>query len=957
MADSIGATMSGNGRPDLPIRSASLDNLRPKSSLRKKLNFIDDTSSKASGSGIVGKGLSRSAGEEGLRDLNYIINNKLRIVDSVLNGQRVKRKTSGGRDQGSFKARSGFEGNINTVAFDDDEEGDDDDNEDENEGDRVYEGNDERLSFGECEENENGELRLNENVNGDEDDEDFANVDEIDGPILGNAKDKTENKMKDIDYNLPVDVEFQKSLDQRAAEIESSSGFKPISKPKVEWTLNDFDSLSEDLPEWFCASDYGYFPQTKDCFERNIEDQNAFRTNDDYALQAISKIVNKISNNDPSGLLALTYVSMGNYACSDSFTAHIESIKRNNILLCTTLPELIKAFKDVAIGCRDDSENLKLKMTLLFCSSTVLFFIVNVGIALREDKPNTVQRAIEALDEAELLQFLTRYIEHWRWSSRLSMRIRNMINLLYKLLVLQFGDKNLHRRTKKQICQMHDIKRPIGAGSKSCTISPLYYQAFREDITARFPNYITPSAGLPTDVDNSNSLSQFLEIPRSKVRNPINLSLAVPNQNLATPAPSPPSSPSILHMGQSLKPKKSFQTNMAYPCLYPSDDEDGDDDFNERFGPEQTKQAVKVPYSIQEASKLLSENVEIKLSVKQLWHERKLFMMTERGWQVDHSKDPYNYAQIVNAEGDQAIDIMKRVDNYYENCFSSFNSLVFVLLQTIESNLTNADFRASELSEKGDMKTLAPHLEITRAKELSMKSSAGIIYLLLKWFKLNHVLKFEHFAVLLNDSRYVHICTTVLSKYADYYADKVYNKMLASNYCLWQHCSTYNSEYQQSYFIAPSEFNKVMLTSFAYMLKNLKKTIGTKTERLKELPLSVGLLFKKFYRVYNLEIYHPMLRIIKELTPFKNKRWKSEHMELISGVFLHERLELIDNWVTGKDVSGELSDACGQEIALRALLQFYNFLHYEKAMEDLGYSERINSDQPLLNKEAEYLGM
>lgn len=80
-------------------------------------------------------------------------------------------------------------------------------------------------------------------------------------------------------------------------------------------------------------------------------------------------------------------------------------------------------------------------------------------------------------------------------------------------------------------------------------------------------------------------------------------------------------------------------------------------------------------------------------------------------------------------------------------------------------------------------------------------------------------------------------------------------------------------------------------------------------------------------------------------------------MELISGVFLYEKLELLDNWVTGKDVTGELGDACGQEIAMRALLQFYNFLHYEKSMEDLGYSERSNSSLSLLNKESEYLGM
>lgn len=934
--------MSQNDRPDLPIRSASLENLRPKSSLRKKLKFIDDTSPKANGSDPGSAGLTRSAGDEGLNEFNRMLHKKLRIVDSVLNGQRNKRKSSGDRDQDNFKARSGFEGSINTLAFDDE-------NEEFSDGDS--------LDFDNRQGDDEEDFRLGENVDGDDDDDEFTNVDEMDGPILAKTKEKIEAKIKEIDYNLPVDVEYQKNLDQRAAEIDSSSNFRPISIPKIEWSLNDFSGLSEDLPEWFCASDFVLFPETRVQFDKNVGDLDKFISDDDYASRTISRLTESVSKNDSSGLLALTYISMGTYADSSSFEAHISNIQRNNVLMCSCLPELIEIFKNAATSCRDDHDDLKKKTTILFYSSTILFFIVNVCIDLRDEKPEVVPRCIGIIDDAKLLQFLTRYVEHWRWNSRLSMRIRNVITLLFKLLVLQFGDKNLHKRTKRHICQMHGVKCSNGNSAKKCKISPLYYQAFREDITARFPNYTTPTGGLPADVDNSNSLSQFLEIPRSKARNPINLTLPVPEQNLATPAPSPPSSPSIIHMGQGLKPKKSFQTNMAYPCLYPSDEEDDDDDFNGRFGPEQDDKEIKVPYSIQEASTILSQNVEIKLSIKQLWHERKLFMMTERGWQIDHSKDPYNYSQMTNSEGEQAIEIMKRVETFYEDCFSSFNSLVFVLLQTIESNLTNVDFRTVEITDKGELQSLAPRLEITRAKELSMKSSAGIIYLLLKWFKLSHVLKFEHLAVLLNDSRYVHICTSILSKYADNYTDKIYNRMLFTNHSLWQHCSTFNVAYRESYSKTPQEYNEIMLSSFAYMLRNLKKTIGAKTERLKELPLSVGLLFKKFYRIFNLEIYHPILRIIKELTPFKNKRWKSEHMELISGVFLYERLELIDNWVTGKDVSGELADACGQEIALRALLQFYNFLHYEKAMEDLGYSERANADQSLLNKEAEYLGM
>ncbi|QLL32783.1 hypothetical protein HG536_0D03050 [Torulaspora globosa] len=937
-------------RTELPSRSVSLGNLRPKSNLKKNLNFFDDTSTRAHTVSSGSIELNKSA-DERKHDLNNMLYFKASIAEGMLNSQRIKRKAAAGRGQESFRMRSGIEGNVTTVACDS-EEDDEVKNEDSNEFDENRE-----LQEGDRQGDVDEDFRLGEIAEG-EDDEEFANVDEIDGPISAKGNEGLNGTMSEIDYNMPVDAEFQRSLDERAAEIDKSSTFRPISIPKVEWSLQDFNGLYIDLADWFCASDFTFFPALQAEFDKKVPESGRFLTDSKFASTVISRLVKDALVNPASGLLVLTYVSLGTFASSDSLDRHTEHIRRNNLLLCSEVPNLVELFKIIAINCRDDSENLKESTMLLFYSSTILYFISSVCIDLREENLREIQETIESLEKADILQFLTRYIEHWRWNSRLSMRIRNIINLLYKLLVLQFGDRNLHKRTKEYICELHGIKRSNNSSTKQCTISPLHYQAFREDITARFPDYVTPTGGLPADGDNSNSLSQFLEIPRSKVKNPMNLSLAVPEQHLATPAPSPPGSPSTVQANTNFRTRKSFQTNMAYPCLYPSDDEDGKDDLSERIelnGSSDNSEVI-VPYSIQEASKILSENVDIKLSVKQLWHERELFMMTERGWKVDLTIDPFKYS--VGKQGiKEPIEIMNRIESYYANCLPSLNSLVFVLLQTVESNLTNINYRRADFADDTKISSLMPRLEINRTKEISMRSSLGIIFLLLKWFKLSHILKFEHFAVLLNDSRYVQICTSVLSKNAEDYTDCIYNRMLGPSAGFWKYCSNFNDSYRDAYSCNATDYNTVMLSSFSYMLKILRKVIGSKTERLKELPLSVGALFKKFYRVFNLDIYHPILRIVKELTPFKNKRWKSEHMELISGVFLYERLELVDNWVTGKDISGELSDACGQEIALRALLQFYNFLHYEKAMGDLGYSQRNSANTSLLNREAEYIGM
>ena len=48
-------------------------------------------------------------------------------------------------------------------------------------------------------------------------------------------------------------------------------------------------------------------------------------------------------------------------------------------------------------------------------------------------------------------------------------------------------------------------------------------------------------------------------------------------------------------------------------------------------------------------------------------------------------------------------------------------------------------------------------LENVRSREISQKAVSAIIFLLLKWFKISHVLKFEYFTQLLLDSNYLQL--------------------------------------------------------------------------------------------------------------------------------------------------------------------------------------------------------
>ena len=68
-------------------------------------------------------------------------------------------------------------------------------------------------------------------------------------------------------------------------------------------------------------------------------------------------------------------------------------------------------------------------------------------------------------------------------------------------------------------------------------------------------------------------------------------------------------------------------------------------------------------------------------------------------------------------------------------------------------------------------------------------------------------------------------------------------------------------------------------------------------------------------------------------------------MKVITGIYLHCRPELRDDWLAGADVDAEVEDALPQEHAIRALTNFYNIQRYPMGM---------GADADMLNEEKDF---
>ena len=68
-------------------------------------------------------------------------------------------------------------------------------------------------------------------------------------------------------------------------------------------------------------------------------------------------------------------------------------------------------------------------------------------------------------------------------------------------------------------------------------------------------------------------------------------------------------------------------------------------------------------------------------------------------------------------------------------------------------------------------------------------------------------------------------------------------------------------------------------------------------------------------------------------------------MKVITGIYLHCRPELRDDWLAGSDVDAEVEEALPQEHAIRALTSFFNIQRYPQGM---------GADEEMLNEERDF---
>ncbi|KAG5654067.1 hypothetical protein H0H81_007793 [Sphagnurus paluster] len=456
----------------------------------------------------------------------------------------------------------------------------------------------------------------------------------------------------------------------------------------------------------------------------------------------------------------------------------------------------------------------------------------------------------------------------------------------------------------------------------------------------------------------------------------------------ATPAPSPPPSP---------KPKKQqYQTDQNRPFLFPF--------AKGQFG----KDARYVPFAIDEADRLYNKHMYVSLALWQMWRTRDDCITAESG--LEHmpgegdfqsstftSNDPEvveplpdiallnakieeatKALEIAESSGDkrklkeQREDLMrlKRVEQIYSAVLPVLSGWVLVLLKLLLATVsasTNVQPPQSATSSVFPPGVPSPQeqpppspptldeIDVTRHREITSKAVSAILLLVLKWFKVSHVMKFHHLGQHLLDTNCLllilkmfglqEVSASVVSK-----AGSPENNFF--RYCLLNFSKNPQPVHAEDGMPRPARHTVVKTITlpngekheeeveqvteyswrnffstinFAKIMQKLSKGRSHRIWMLVQYKSSAVL--KRVLRVMHPMLQLHVLKLIKSQVPFCGRKWRQSNMKVITSIYLNCRPDLRDEWLTGSEVD-DVTDAQAQEQALRHLVKFYNNKRY-----------------------------
>ncbi|XP_065224067.1 striatin-interacting protein 1 homolog [Planococcus citri] len=340
--------------------------------------------------------------------------------------------------------------------------------------------------------------------------------------------------------------------------------------------------------------------------------------------------------------------------------------------------------------------------------------------------------------------------------------------------------------------------------------------------------------------------------------------------------------------------------------------------------PDDKETLIGLPQPIHEGVKILRRYVYVSLSDVQMEREENIckYPISQKEENIPNTPAEILYQAML--------------PNMQQNIIA----LLKVLLAAAPTSKTKTDsinIMADVLPEEMPMTVLQSMklgTDVNRHKEIIVKAVSGILLLLLKHFKLNHVYQFEFLSQYLVFAN----CIPLILKFFNqnigaYVGAKNVIPILDFPSCVIGDQPELTSESLEIGDNQQCSWRNVF--SCINLLRVLNKVTKWKHSRIMMLVVFKSAPILK----RTLKVRHPMmqlyiLKLLKMQTKYLGRQWRKSNMKTMSAIYQKVRHRLNDDWAYGNDIDARPWDFQAEECALRSAVDKFNNRRYFSQSDD-----------------------
>lgn len=219
-------------------------------------------------------------------------------------------------------------------------------------------------------------------------------------------------------------------------------------------------------------------------------------------------------------------------------------------------------------------------------------------------------------------------------------------------------------------------------------------------------------------------------------------------------------------------------------------------------------------------------------------------------------------------------------------------------------------------------------IDVNRHKEIIVKAISGLILLLLKHFKNNHIYQFEFISQNLVCGNCIPLILKFLNQnISSYIATKNFIPQLDFPACALNEKAEVTAESLEN---NGSEMccwrNMFSCINLLRILQKLTKWKHSRTMML--IVFKSAPILKRSLKVKHemMELY--VLKLLKAQTKYLGRNWRKSNMKTMSAVYQKVRHRLNDDWAFGNDMDPRPFDLQAEEGSLKSCIDHFNNMHY-----------------------------